>query len=290
MLRDTRDVCIVPTYQRPEFLHLCLEHIAKCPEAKNLRIVLSVDNHLGRPYDPLVKAVAHRFRERLPITVSVRSPHRYHGNTYNVLTAYREAADRGARLIFLVEDDVMVLPDFFRWHYTIHEREPNLFSSVAAIPKHLRAWPQSTDAKAYFTANDYASIGVCLPARSVEIFREHIRPEYFASMVGYVARNFPDIDHPSMYAEQDGMIYRLVRRHHLRSAFPCAQRAFHTGFWGYHRQDGHRLKGDLDTKIRRLRSLIHNERGMSRLCQSFADFNAITPVAGWNTLHKIGEI
>jgi len=290
-LPEPKDVCIVPTFQRPEFLWLCLEHLEKCEGIGDLRVVVAVDNHRGRPYDPQVVKLAQAFSERLPISAMVRQPHGYLGNSYNVMTAFQEAIEAGARYVFLVEDDVMVLPDFFRWHYAVHAIEPGLFASVASLNKHLAEAPRTGDPAAYYTAKDYASIGVCLPAPAVRLLHEHTKPAYFGALVKYMQRRFPGNPWGDTWAEQDGLMLRVMAEHGLRTAWPSAARAFHTGFWGYHRMANNRMAGRLPDKVRQLREILSDGRKLNSLTPDCPDVDGVTaPVAEWRDLVRVAEL
>src|SRR6476661_5195277 len=116
-----QDILIIPTFDRPEFLWLCLDHIVACPEAGELDIRVYVDNHTFHP-PPLVaiRSVLENFPQ-LHIALVVQNPHDYAGNSFNLLTAYKEAFESDANLVFMVEDDVMVRPNFFEWHRQVQE-------------------------------------------------------------------------------------------------------------------------------------------------------------------------
>ena len=61
---------------------------------------------------------------QLPLQVGYRPPHQYPGNSYHVLMAYRDAYETDAEHVFLIEDDVLIHPEFFDWHRVMHaERE-----------------------------------------------------------------------------------------------------------------------------------------------------------------------
>jgi hypothetical protein len=285
------DICLVPTFRRPEYLWLCLEQLEKCEGVQNLQIVITIDNHLRWSYDPEVLRVARAFATRLPLQITVRSAHHHEGNSTNVLLAYGEALAAGARHIFLVEDDILVLPDFFRWHYAIQDREPEIFASVASPNKHVADWPRRGVPGGYFTSAAYASHGVCLPARSVELLVEHITSAYLSYMPGYLAKRFPHSRLGPQFCEQDGLIDRIIEERSLRNAWPCAPRAFHTGFWGYHRTEKTRPGGSLEKKVAALRQIVSDTKTLNSLSVYYHDLDGLTsPVGEWYEQTKVAEL
>ena len=165
-----RDLCIVPAFDRPEFLWLCLEHIFACPEVADIDVRVCLDR--GHAYVSMADLVQ-SFPG--PPELVVRPHHDYHGNSYNILMAYKQAVEEGRKYTFLVEDDVLVRPSFFKWHR---------FSQYIA--------PGITIASQQLNRTTYASIGVCWEHSALEAVIQHAVPAYFGNMVTYCASHFPE--------------------------------------------------------------------------------------------------
>jgi hypothetical protein len=286
-----KDICLVPTFRRPEYLWLCLEQLERCEGVQDLQVVVAIDEHLGRPADPAVREVARRFAGNLDVTCRTCPAHRFEGNSFNVLRNYVHARAAGARFVFLVEDDIMVLPDFFRWHYAVQAREPGIFASVASPNKHVPDWPRRGDPEGYFTSAAYASHGVCLSAESIHLLQEHVQPAYFAHMGRYLTKRFPHSRLGGRFTEQDGLIDRILEERQLRNAWPCASRAFHTGFWGYHRQEKTRLPGSLERRVEAMRHLIGDTAALNARSTCYVDLDGMTaPLPAWTEPIKVGEL
>jgi hypothetical protein len=232
----SRDILIIPTYSRPEMLWACLEHVAKCAEAQDLDIRIAVDAHLGQPMPPLheISEVVGLFPQ-LSLKLQVRGAHPYHGNSYNVMESYKDAADQRPLFCFMLEDDVMPEPDFFAWHYRAQRNK--VFCSVGV---------QNTRSGAVVSASDYASLGVCFPYDSLKLVAAHARHEYYSDMRGYCVRTFgPEFAKEDV--EQDGLILRIMGAHNGLSVWPMETKARHIGWYGYHRP-GNRPKGTLQQR------------------------------------------
>jgi hypothetical protein len=239
---------IVPTFSRPEMLWCCLEHIANCPESKQLVISVCVDWHENQPKPPLreIDEVIAKFKH-LAITRVVRWPHHYSGNSYNVMTSYCEALAAGADLTFMVEDDVMVQPDFFKWHYLVHSAH-RVFCSIGTM-NNRSGKTESTD--------DYASLGVCFPKESLKLICQHANHLYFSDLVGYCKKTFGNLMAKEDY-EQDGLITRVMGSVKGVSIWPTEYKAKHIGWYGYHRPQD-RPTGTLQERYEavKARSLEH---------------------------------
>ncbi|SRR6266568_4780092 len=113
------DLLLVPTYNRPEFLHLCLERILSAPGSDTKDLWIAEDRHLSDRFhvDTAVQRetaeVVARVKAQRNVRHIQRIPHNHFNNSFNVLEGYKEALVHGYEYVYLIEDDVMVLPDFF---------------------------------------------------------------------------------------------------------------------------------------------------------------------------------
>jgi hypothetical protein len=263
------DVVIVPTYHRPELLQLCLEHLSVCPEISTKDVWVRHDNRLliGRFVEES-ESVVRGFGGRLNIQFAMSQPHVDAGNSWNVLTAYKDALDAGAQRVYLVEDDVLVSPDFFTWHDAMYERHPNLFCSVGWHC--LRRGPEiprgSTDQNAYFlSTEDFASIGVAWTAPNLRAVIKHAVTEYFCGPQSYVQGHFPKNPLSAYFSEQDGLIMRVLGASNEYSrapvAWPYLRRCHHVGYYGYHRPKAERPVGEYSDRLANARRIV-SDRGL----------------------------
>ena len=78
-----------------------------------------------------------------------------------MLLGYLQAAALTRRFVFMIEEDVMVARDYFRWHREIHAAAGRLFCSVAST-NHNRQTTISPDFEGYYlSTGDYSPIGTC---------------------------------------------------------------------------------------------------------------------------------
>jgi hypothetical protein len=91
------DLVLIPTFARPEYLHLCLEHLRQADGGTEKHVWIAQDSHHRDSVDQKSRnaesrGVAERARPYFAdVRFIPRQPHGYVGNPYNFLELYREA-------------------------------------------------------------------------------------------------------------------------------------------------------------------------------------------------------
>ena len=254
------NVVLIPCWRRPEFLWHCLENIKLAEGAADLHYIFRPDHG----YDPDLLKVIDAFPFKHEAVPTKRTPYQLGKQSYSLLTGYQYAAQRTNGLVFMVEEDVMVARDFFRWHIEVHRQRPDLFCSIAVANPNRSPTPIIDDTGSYYlSGNDYCSLGLCFRS---EVIQQRIQPAcesaYFINPVTYCERRFPGSPIGKAYAEQDGLIRRiqiaLGEEHPI--AWPWSPRAYHAGFYGKNRGAGPLLK--LDARIKHLADIIYSDEAM----------------------------
>jgi hypothetical protein len=249
------DVVIIPTYDRPEMLWLCLEYLAKSPQSSEVQIRVYVDAHIGhsRPNKEEIEMVLGKFPQ-LSLQVGYRVAHQFPGNSYNLLMAYKDAFETEAEFVFLIEDDVLISPTFFVWHWTQHAIQALSCSIGVQNPGH----------------GAYASLGVCFRRTVLKLLMPHCRAGYFQNVRLYCRSVFP----PSPFdCEQDGLIARVLRGHQVQWADdPVAQ---HVGWYGYHRPRSIRPEGTLIERYEQVKTALSNNGILQSVMRDFGDIQTI---------------
>ena len=235
-----KEIVIVPTYRRTEFLHCSLEAIRAADPA--------IPVHVFPDRGTDERATCDRFSAIHHLTWD----HNYHGNSANMLEALRWASTQSCGLVYVIEDDAIIAPDFFRWCHAALSAHPTAFAACG--------WRYSPDS----IISDgpdllipwYLSVAAALPHRSVSEISQHARPDYYSAMSSYLDSRYPNSAYRnSLHHEQDGLVLRVAESQSRRSVWPRRPRAFHIGFQGYH-SPGPALEGDLDQRIEIVRLAI----------------------------------
>lgn len=285
-----RDVVVLPCWRRPEFLWHCLDNLAKAEGIADIMVIVRPDTGFSEENLDVVR----EFAERLPqleIQYPTPAPYRRTKQSANVLLGYLLAAARAKRFVFLVEEDVMVARDFFRWHREVHAiTDTSLFCSIAVQnPNRKLSLPQDA-AGYYLSTGDYCSTGVCFDKRILQSkIAQHVNMSYMRWPKRYVRRHFTVSQIGLGFVEQDGLIRRIQEGSPLPIAWPCVPRAFHAGFYGYNRQGG--LTGTLAERVQILAETIYDVASIQKLAgqTDFPD-NCIPcelQTGPWRQLHRV---
>lgn len=297
------DIVIVPTYLRPEYLSVCLDRIANAAGGLEKHIWVYHDNHrlqFRGQETQLSKQVVESKPWFKELKFIDREQHGYVGNTFNCIEAYKDAYEhkyRGefARYVYLIEDDVLVNSDFFRWHEAVQEKYPAYLCTVAWGCLRNPEVIISTDPVAYIESNrDFASIGVCWNRSNLNLVIRHGKPQFYNSPSYYLGTEFPNSEIPSWkWTEQDGLIMRILLKYKdLIVAWPSVPRCRHVGISGYHRPQGHRFAGTLAQRVAQLEKVINTPRELSRLSKDpFNDVWEVPSAQPWDAkdLHVVQE-
>lgn len=265
-----REVVIVPAWQRPDFLYAALIRLAVADDADEVQYRICLD----RRYDPQVLNVAERFARRIGwsrVRIIRRGRHRHKGNSYNVLSAYREAlAERPAPdLIHLIEEDVLVARDYFTFARSAHALAPDAFCVTGCrcqqFPPDTNPPPQPD---ALHLHPSFQSLAVSWRPEVLGRVLAHASRTYFMDPAGYCRAMFPHSRINFGHAEQDGLIHRVLEDAGAVTAYPAVPRAYHAGWIGYHRK-GTPVTGTLDQRATAILTMTGEE--MNRRAASYPD-------------------
>jgi hypothetical protein len=285
------DIVVLPCWRRPEFLWHCLDNLAQAEGVEEVTIVVRPDTG----YAPENLEVIRSFSDRLPkiqVQYPTPAPYRRTKQSANVLLGYLLAASVSRHLVYLVEEDIMVARDFFRWHREVHDRASRpLFCSIAVgNPNRKLTLPDDVSGY-YLSSGDYCSTGCCFDRAVLRaMIAPHVRMTYMRRPKKYIRRQFPRSQIGLGFVEQDGLIRRIQERSGMPIAWPCVPRAFHAGFYGYNRSGG--LTGSLEQRIRQLSETIYDANRMQDAAAGLQQHpdNCMPcelQLPRWQTLHQL---
>ena len=252
-------VVLIPVFRRPEFLTVCLEYIRAATYCDNYHYVFlcdfgySLDNLQVINQFPLSKEIIKRGKHKFkPITKQ----------SYNLLEGYRYAVELGAEKVYLIEDDIFIANDFFKWHEQAQQLHP---LTIATANNNTKFEVSNDLTQWYLGANaDYQSLGVCWDAELLkELVLPHANDNYYKDPVGYCIKHLPGNIIGRHFVEQDGLIRRCIQDK-VQALFPHVPRAFHAGFIGYNRR-GRKPEGvTVDQKAKRVKEIATDPELMKR--------------------------
>jgi hypothetical protein len=251
------DVVVIPTFDRPEFLWTCLENIWN-----NVRgiigkyILISEDVHADKPKDFTTQmemlATIREWQNKFADLFHYRAtpPHTTYGNSYNVLSALQQAANiSDGGKIYLIEDDVLVTPDFFEWNDLVFETWPATRLACAgrlnrSLNFHING-PHAIDesikdpSACRSVRGSYISWATCFGREMRNMFQ--LSFDYSKFRPGF---------------EQDIMLQQYINVKAMSSTWPYVPRAYHMGWWSYHRNGGFPLTGNLEERVTTLQKIV----------------------------------
>lgn len=263
-----REIVVVTAWNRPDFFHACLSRLLAADDGE-IWYVLSLD----RGHDRKVREVASSFHRTVRRATILTPRHGYRGNSYNTLTAMKFALRQGAERVYLVEDDILVGSDFFAFHRDAHRLIPENLSVSACRNQFFEVGNDpAPDEESVYAHLSYQSLGVSFGRESLMKVVPHITHAYLSNPVRYCKRMFPETQINPSNAEQDGLIHRIGEHEGLPTVYPCAPRAYHAGFMGYHRA-GKRLWGTTEQRASQILSMSSEE--LNERATSYKDHVAI---------------
>jgi hypothetical protein len=261
-----RDIVLIPCWRRPEMLWHCIDNLCRADGIESMHIIFRLDSG----YDSDNLAVIRSFAPRLSsfeIQAAARCPYRRTKLSANILLGYMQAAARARRYVYLIEEDIMIGRDFFRWHAKVQAQHDGVFCSIA-VRNHNRCVVTPADPDGYYlSSGDYCSWGVCFDRSALEaLIAPHVNLAYLSRPKRYLRRHFPGSQVSLGFVEQASLLRRIQELCGRPIAYPAVPRAFHAGFYGRNRPGG--VQGALNERVRRLESVIYDPVAMRELALS----------------------
>jgi len=241
-----KEVIVMPTCKRPEFLALALEKLSAAPKEhpSDLDVYIYADTSADISS---VEFVRDRYFPEATVYQWANHPAAPSG-TWNILNAIKGGYDTGADLVYLVEEDVMVRPEFFDWHRSIHDagaHDGTVLATCGRVEPRLQK----------LFGDVYTNPGSALTRTLIKELIPHMNDSYYSDPAGYVLQHFePWL---GMSILDDGLIRRVIKKMGGRSLTATEGVAVHQGFHFYNQLDRYmNFEGDIEHKIARLREII----------------------------------
>ena len=279
------DVVVIPCWRRAELLYHALHHIQRAEGADQFHYIFRMDHGHSAELHEVVRG----FPFNHEIAVTARTNYRHTKQSYSVLSGYALAAEKTDGLVFLIEEDIFIATDFFRWHREVHAQQPDLFCSIG-VANHNRTMQDTGAHDEYYLSDlDYCSWGVCYKSDALRRFvLPHANPTYYANGAGYIRKHLHGSPIGEGFTEQDGLIRRIQWKAGTTPpiAYPYQARAYHAGAYGYNRGD--QPGGTLADRINLVSSFAYSPEAMRTFAERPEFVQDSTPIdlnaPAWQTL------
>jgi hypothetical protein len=216
MYMKESSIVVMPVAERPEFAALALECLSKaefCPP-----IHIYVDDVSQKLKDEF----SYVFANHAPPQASIffREPHvQATSGCHNILMSIKDGRESGAMYIYLVEEDVLVRPNFFKYH-----QDALSDGSVASCGrKYMPFWDRCPGM--------YTNSGSVLKGELVDAIIPHINPDFFANTGGYMEEVIGHVE--GIHGLDDGLIRRVMWKNGWAAKHQEEPGCSHVGFMAY---------------------------------------------------------
>ena len=279
------DVVVIPCWRRAELLYHAIQHIQHAEGAADLHFIFRMDHG----HSPELHEVVRDFPFSHEIAITPRTNYRHTKQSYSVLSGYVLAAERTDGLVFLVEEDIFVATDFFKWHREVHAQQPGLFCSIG-VANHNRTFIDTGERDEYYLSTlDYCSWGVCFKADMLRrLVLPHASLSYYTNAPNHIRTHLKGSPIGEGFTEQDGLIRRIQWKQGMSApiAYPYQARAYHAGAYGYNRGD--QPGGTLADRINMVSNFDYSAEAMRTFAERPEFVQDSIPVdlnaASWQTL------
>lgn len=232
---------------------LALEKIQQCSEANSLDVRIYVDvcdedritefEYVRDQYFPTASIFHARTHPLAP------------SGCWNILSALKAGYETGAEYIFLIEEDVMVYPDYFSWNFS-------------QTGDHFATCGRLVEAH---SSDYYTNPGACFKSSNLRRVVPHINDNYFASRRQYLDEHFGIMEEASDL--DDGMIRRVIRFVNGHVLYPPTPKVAHQGFHYYNRMSEYKTTGRIQDRIQSLREMVEILSPTDRYTKDFEQYH-----------------
>jgi len=233
-------------------LALTLEKLLLAKKHRDVRVCLYVDNTTENRLSEFeyVRDVYFPTADLFHAKPHLKVP----SGCWNILNALKGGYESGSDFVHLVEEDILVHPDYFDW---MEQQDGDFFAACGRyIPRY---------------GNLYTNPGSMFPRGTLATVVEHINAEFFADRRAYLSARWVAEDGLGEF--DDGLIQRVHRASGLSLRFPEIPKVSHIGFHFYTKSQQYQNKeGDIERRIARLREILSTIDPADRYTKDFEPF------------------
>lgn len=230
-----------------------MERMARTPESKSLDVRIFVDNTTDQRLGEFEYVRDEYFPEA---AIYHARPHiEAPSGCWNILQALRAGYDTGAESIFLIEEDVMVYPDYFAWNF---KQDGDYFATCGRLRKE-------------HSSDYYTNPGACFKRKSLRHVIPHINDSYFRDRRSYMDATFGVMDEASDL--DDGLIRRVIRQQNAKVLYPETPKVAHQGFHYYNKLVQYKIEGSIAERVQGFRDLSQQVSPADRYSRDFEPYH-----------------
>jgi hypothetical protein len=258
MITPDNSVVVIPTFARPEILAHALMALNKAKDCPPVYVFLDSGAPEGRAEE--VAWIVNRYARGASLYFQPEHE-KVTSGTWNILKSLQAGYETGAEYVFLVEEDVMMYPDFMARHNEL--RASGDFEATCGR-KVERFFVRYGDM--------YTNPGSCLTRKLLAELVPHINADYFKHTGEYIDNVFG-----RQYINSsldDGLIRMVMWKNNWMCGYPPLDRpiAAHQGFMWYDQIDIYSNRGTLEEKIEGFARITAKMNPTDRYARDFEPF------------------
>lgn len=253
-----KSVVVTPTCHRPEFLALCLERLSGVVGCPPIHVFMDQQGASPEKVRDAQFAFDHYAPPNSEFHIQPCGHARATSGTWNILDSIRQGYETGAEYVYLVEEDVMVYPNWLSWHESTMATGEYLATCGRKDPWFWRKHPEV-----------YCNPGSCLRRDLVAEVVSHINPEYFKDPAAYLSNHLGGVISSSL---DDGVIRCCIRKLGGKAGHADPPVCAHQGFDMYDSIDRYENRGTIEERIARLRTMLATIKRSDRYARDFEEY------------------
>jgi hypothetical protein len=232
---------VMPTFRRTEMLALALERLRACSESNQVEVRIHLDHidhtHIARLNE--VEYVRDTYFPEAQIYHAQNHPLVPSG-CWNILNSLKAGWETGAEYITMVEEDVLVTPDFFKRHIEMQESGDYFVTCGRQL--------------FYLPENYYSNPGTMYRRDKLALVIPHINSAYFSDLHGYLDRHFGPMSDGGVL--DDGTIRRVMRSVGGEAKCAVPKICQHVGWHYYQKMAQYKNEGTIQERVTWIREFL----------------------------------
>lgn len=225
-----KNVIVISTWRRPEFLYIYLNQLSKNKTYKNYKILFCAD----KDPDPGVYEVINEFDHPDKEVITRQERVSACPAAFNILDSYLLASDRAREFVIVGEEDIIPSEDFLRFCEYSHDKILKKYERIFCIAHKRRQDPQ--DGKSNILMGDtQCTSPFLITKKSIEKYMrpELSEPHVYSNPFLHNYLNHPNSRIPyNEHYDHDGAIERIIEKNSLFALKPDQARTAHIGVYG----------------------------------------------------------
>lgn len=252
------NVIAITAHGRPELLKLNLEQLGTDKNIVKYKIRIYVNEGYDKDIHTVVNRFGSQFRNLDIKVILQKNVHCYLPGYYNILNAYRLAAEEASDYVMIGEEDIIPTTDYIRFNHHIYKYILSKFKRIFCVAHKRRPETEKLGDPEILIGDTQCTSPTCVTVESIKRYMIPYfnHPLYWADPIRFNLTTFPQSRiPPHVITHHYGQIERIIEAYQLFALKPDRARTMHVGISGIHCRDKE-PQGCLNERYQQYRDLI----------------------------------